>query len=41
MAGTVRQPLNVASLSAYLDKHVAGIKLPIGLQQVLSRQLDG
>lgn len=39
MAGAVRQPINVASLSAYIEKNVAGIKLPISLKQVLSRAL--
>lgn len=39
MAGAVRQPINVASLSAYIEKNVAEIELPISLKQVLSRAL--
>ena len=41
MASTVRQQINVASLSAYLEKNVADIKLPISLKQVLPHQLPG
>lgn len=33
MAGAIRQPVNVASLSAYIEKNVADIKLPISLKQ--------
>ena len=39
MAGVVRQPINVASLSAFIEKNVPSIKLPISLTQVLSRAL--
>ena len=40
MAGAVRQPINLASLSTYLEKNVADIQLPISLKQVLlSREL--
>ena len=39
MAGIVRQPINVASLSSYLEMNVPYIKLPLDLKQVLSRQL--
>ena len=39
MAGIVRQPINVASLSTYLEMNVPYIKLPLELKQVLSRQL--
>ena len=41
MAGTVRQPINVASLSTYLEKSLTDIRLPIGLKQVLPRELSG
>lgn len=41
MAGTVRQPINVASLSSYVEKNVPDIKLPISLKQVLSAALLG
>ena len=40
MAGTVRQPINIPSLSSYLEKNVADIKLPIGLKQVLPHHLQ-
>ena len=41
MAGDIRQTINAAALSTYLDKNVPGIKLPIGLKQVLLSQYPG
>ena len=41
MSGPVRQPINVLSLSTYIEKNVPVIKLPIGLKQVLPRELPG
>ena len=34
MAGAVRQPIDVGSLSKYLEGHVREIQLPISLKQV-------
>ena len=39
MAGAVRQPIDLASLSAYVEKNVGDIKLPISLKQVPLRAL--
>ena len=36
MAGAVRQPIDIASLSSYLGKNVHEIQLPISVKQVLS-----
>lgn len=36
MAGVVRQPIDVASLSRYIEAHVPEIELPIILKQVRS-----
>lgn len=41
MAGTIRQPIDVASLSTYLEKNLPDIRLPIGLKQVHPRELPG
>lgn len=35
MAGAVRQPIDVASLSSYIAKQVPDIQLPISVKQVL------
>jgi len=34
MAGPVRQPINLGSLSSYIENNVPEIKLPITIQQV-------
>lgn len=34
MAGAVRQPIDVQSLSRYLEAHVREIQLPVSLLQV-------
>ena len=34
MAGRVRQPIDIKSLEAYIDKNVPEIKTPIDLKQV-------
>ena len=34
MAGTVRQPIDVPSLSTYIEENVSDIKLPITIKQV-------
>lgn len=39
MAGTIRQQIDVASLSTYLEKNLADIRLPISLKQVHPREL--
>ena len=36
MAGAVRQPIDVSSLSAYIAKEVHDVKLPISIKQVCS-----
>jgi hypothetical protein len=36
MAGTVRQPINVDSLSKYIEENVPEIELPIIVKQVSS-----
>ena len=33
MAGPIRQPINIANLSAYIDKHVPEIKTPLTVKQ--------
>ena len=38
MAGPVRQPINVDSLSNYIEKNVPEIKLPISVKQVPIRK---
>ena len=35
MVGAVRQPINLESLSSYIDRNVPEIKLPISIKQVL------
>ena len=35
MAGDVRQPVDVPSLSKYLELHAPEITLPVGIKQVL------
>ena len=41
MAGAIRQPIDLAPLSAYVEKNVGDIKLPISLKQVPLRALLG
>ena len=38
MAGPVRQPINIDSLSSYIEKNVPEIKLPISVKQVPFRK---
>lgn len=34
MAGVVRQPIDITSLSRYIEKNVTDIRLPISIKQV-------
>lgn len=34
MAGAVRQPIDLDSLTAYLEQNVPEVKLPFGIKQV-------
>jgi hypothetical protein len=40
MAGAVRQPIDLDSLTRYIEKHVAEISLPITIKQVRERKRD-
>jgi hypothetical protein len=40
MAGAVRQPIDLASLEAYIKQHVPEVKVPFDIKQVRSNAIE-